>query len=149
MLFMHLVFAHLQTLIIWNSDLWCLRLPRPLQAASYQQEAGVLKLDNKRAQEDTQRMQEQIWTIGGPSDAKQPCCGGPSFQYCHSRGRSRSGQHGCHPSQHRTVHVFTCALDSCHHHRESCCPHHALCSVLSCCQFLQLVPSVGISSWFC
>eukprot|EP00891_Asterochloris_glomerata_P009568 jgi/Astpho2/9568/fgenesh1_pg.00146_%23_22_t len=36
----------------------------PLQAASYQQEAGVLKLDNKRAQEDTQRLQEQIWTIG-------------------------------------------------------------------------------------
>lgn len=25
----------------------------------------MLKLDNKRAQEDTQRLQEQIWTIGG------------------------------------------------------------------------------------
>ena len=60
-------------------------IAEPLQAASYQQEAGVLKLDNKRAQEDIQRLQEHIWTIGGPSEAEQPCCVDPSVQWCRLR----------------------------------------------------------------
>ena len=99
--------GHLQMLALKILDLWHLSLPEALQAASYQQEAGVLKLDNKRAQEDTQRLQEHIWTTGGPSEAEQACRVGPSSQWCHLRGSSRCEPYGHHLSHHRTVEVCT------------------------------------------